>query len=415
MDEKWTAMARIILAEATVKEATDQDIDAIAKSSPEFVQSFKNAASDYVGKDGKPRMLLVTAWMAHEGRNGNGQAFVRQELERKVQEGLFIPPHAGIIDFNHDFEPRGYWYKTSFAYDPASESWGIVASGAVWAWRFPELADALLAEMHREGTVAVSMAALPESTEYTRNYPGFEGQYTEILHNPVFFATSLLNIPPADPYGRANVSEIDVDVPVPAAQEDEESEVVLANQHEEDKPMDKELELQEKLDSTEAQLKEAQDKVQELEEEKAGLASRIEELTSKVTGFEAKVAELELALQSVSEIKQELEEQLEQASTQLAEIESERIEKEKDERLDDRIASLPARVQKNLEAHPEVDEIRASWREMSDEEWASVRRSFDLASDSPDYVARSEEEGSVPARKSDSDGANSGLSQYIKR
>jgi hypothetical protein len=420
MDEKSLSQLRHFLAEATVCEATEDDIKKLEEV-PEFVQCFKQASPQLLDKQGRPRMLLLTAWIVHEGRNLNAQAFVKQELEKRVQQGLFSPPHPGMIDFNHDFEPRGIWYKSSFAFDPKADKWGIVASGALWAWRFPELADSLLAEMHREGSISVSMAALPESVEFTRNYPEAEGEFTEVLHNPVFFATSVLSVPPADPNARGNASETDDDVPVPATKKAEEEPSVeptpvLATKHKEDKTMEKELEvLQQELDDTKTALQASEDKVKELEESKTDLEAKVAESETKIEALETKVGELEIALKSVSDVKTEIEGKLNEANDRLAEIESEKQEAAKDERLKTRIAELPKVVQENLDSHPEVEDIKASWREMDDEEWNTVRRSFDLATDSPDYVKRSEEEGVVPSGKRKDNDEGSGLSKYIKR
>lgn len=420
MDEKSLLQLRHLLAEASIHEASVEEIEKLEEV-PEFVQSFEKASPQLVDKQGRPRMLLLTAWIVHEGRNLNGQAFIKQELERRVQQGLFSPPHPGMIDFNHDFEPRGIWYKSSFAFDPKADKWGIVASGALWAWRFPELADALLAEMHREGTIKVSMAALPESVEFTRNHPEADGDFTEVIHNPVFFATSVLSVPPADPDARGNASEIDDEVPIPAKKiEEEEVEeeptAVLANKHKEDKTMEKELEvLQKELEDTKKALQESEDKVKTLEEEKETFEAMVTESEEKAETLETKIGEMEVALKSVSDIKTEIEGKLNEATEKLAEIEAEKEEAAKDARLEARIAELPKVVQENLNSHPEVEDIKASWREMEDEEWNTVRRSFDLASDSPDYVKRSEEEGAVPSGKRKDNDEGSGLSKYIKR
>lgn len=187
---------------AQLHEPTDEDYEALKQAN----KSIMDTADGPIDTNGKPRMLFITAWMAHEGRNLNGDAFVKEELKRIVVDGLFAPPYAGMIDYDHDFTPRGYWYKTSFAYNDMSQKWGILAHGAVWAWRFPELADELLGRMKLEGKIDVSMSTLSDSSEVTSDYPGYVGQKTNILHNPVFFTTSLLSVPPGDPHAKGTVT-----------------------------------------------------------------------------------------------------------------------------------------------------------------------------------------------------------------
>src|SRR5258705_11251306 len=124
------------LIKAQVLEPTDRDYEEIETAAKGFF-----IASNAQFENGKPRMLFMNAWMAHEGRNLNGDAFVNEELRQRVREGLFVPPFAGMIDLDHDFTARGFWYKAAYAFDEQANKWGILATGAVWAWRYPELAD----------------------------------------------------------------------------------------------------------------------------------------------------------------------------------------------------------------------------------------------------------------------------------
>jgi hypothetical protein len=112
-----------------------------------------------------------------------------------------------MIDDDHDFTARGYWYKTSFAFDDAAQKWGILATGAIWAWRYADLANRLTAEMQARGYIEVSMSVIPRHAELSLAYPGATGEKTKILHNPVFFTTSLLSGPPGDQYARGKVVE----------------------------------------------------------------------------------------------------------------------------------------------------------------------------------------------------------------
>lgn len=430
---------------ATVHEAEAHDF-AELETNPDFVRNFKisyDEATGPIGKDGKPRMLLITTWMAHEGRNLNGQAFVKVELEQQVRNGLFSPPHSGMIDFDHDFDPRGFWYKSAFAYDEKAGKWGIILNGAIWAWRFDELSNMLLAEMQREGFIQVSMSALPGSLEVTQNYPEFEGERTEILHNPVFFTTSVLDIPPADPDAKGTATEETgqnlLGTP-PVASDDNtlsidellETEVnvddvlVLAG-HENDgnqggQEMDKELDIlrqeleaaKTKLDETDTAKVEAETKLSEAEIAK-------KELTEEVSSLKVKISELEVALQSVNDTKEKLEvelaqvrEELDKAREIIATFEAAKAEKEKEERFQSRMAELPEVVKKNLEAHEDAELLTKMIRDAGDEEWTVTRKYFDIAvTQGPNYTERSDAEGGLPTSGSNNKGG-SPLRQYIK-
>lgn len=190
---------------AQVCEPTQSDVEEVTQA----FKAFLTASNKPYTTEGKPKMLFLTAWMAHEGRNLNGDAFIKEELEKSVKKGLFVPPYAGMIDDDHDFTPRGYWWKTSFAYDKVAEKWGIIAHGAIWAWRFPELAERLTNEQTLNGNVKVSMSTMAESAEVRYDYPGYSGKKTNVLHNPIFFTTSTLSVPPGDEFARAEVSDED--------------------------------------------------------------------------------------------------------------------------------------------------------------------------------------------------------------
>ena len=179
---------------AKTVEPTQEQYEEFLKAS----HKYELAAAGPVGANGKPRMTFINAWIAHEGRNLNGVAFVKEEMNQKVEEGLFSPPFAGMIDHDHDFIARGFWYKAAYAFDESAGKWGIFAAGAVWAWRFPELADEMAANMKEQGFIRVSMAAMTPTPETSISYPGAEGQRTVIMHNPIFFASTILSVPPGD-------------------------------------------------------------------------------------------------------------------------------------------------------------------------------------------------------------------------
>lgn len=174
------------------------------KTAVEANDSLRRAAGP-LDDTGRQRMLKVTAWIAHGGpANANGDAFLEKDLESAVEKNLFQAPYFGMMDFNHDFEAYGVWYDAKYGYDSNVGEFGILAEGAMFAWRYTDLADKMLAEQSREGTIKVSMAALPESIE-RREAAGGREEY--VLRNPVFVATSLLDQDPADKAAHGLVTE----------------------------------------------------------------------------------------------------------------------------------------------------------------------------------------------------------------
>lgn len=186
---------------ASQLEETDKDFFVTAGVKKEDI--FEAAPSMVV--DGKPRMLHASAFIAHEGFNNNRDGFISEELKAIVENNnLFKAPYAGILDYHHDLNPIGYWYDAQYVFDPEASKYGILAQGAIWAWRFREISDRLLAEQSREGKVNVSMACLSKNIEPVDTPEGRKS----ILHNPVFVAASMLTeAPPADFYGRSVVED----------------------------------------------------------------------------------------------------------------------------------------------------------------------------------------------------------------
>jgi hypothetical protein len=380
--------------QASLREASDEDYEDLGK----YVKGFALAAgAPPPTVNGKPRMLFTSAWIAHEGRNQNGDAFVGEEIRARVNEGLFIPPYSGMIDLDHDFTARGFWYKTAYAFDERADKWGIFAHGALWAWRYAEVADSFMAQMHRDGFIEVSMSALSDSVELTTTFPEFEGTHTRIIHNPVFFSTALLTVPPGDKHAQGLVTED------PLKSEPEPIQAVATNPGKlEEFKMEKELlELKEAiekaLDNGEASekalslirslLEAEQAKIAQLAEEK-------EELAGKLKEVETEKASLEVALETVNEVKVALETELTETKEALAVFEAERKASQDQERLDTRLSELPDAVVENLEKHPEKEEVLASWKNMDEAQWTHVQRTFALASASS-LKEKSQEEGQL--------------------
>lgn len=201
-------MARLLPIQVTVETLDDSYTEAVLAHMAE--EGVEEAAAP-ITETGLPRMLKLTAWIAHAGpANRNGDSFLAEDLQEVVANGLFQPPHLGMVDFNHDFFPYGAWYSAKFEFDPKAGEFGILAEGTIFAWRFSEIADKILAEQSRNGSVAVSMACIAQGLEFK---PGRDGLDETVLRKPVFLAVSVLDVPPADPNARAVGTESDESTP----------------------------------------------------------------------------------------------------------------------------------------------------------------------------------------------------------
>lgn len=368
------------IVKAQILEPSDQDYEEVTNLAQGF---FVASAAPF--ENGRPRMLFITAWMAHEGRNLNGDAFVGKELEARVNAGLFDPPFAGMIDLDHDFTARGFWYKTSFAFDEKANKWGIIATGAVWAWRYPELADSVMKQMRDQGYINVSMSAIPEVRETVLNYPGNLGEVTKVLHNPVFFTSAILTVPPGDPDAKG----VAVANAIPT---DSKADQITEISNEEKHMDEKELEA---LKTTNAQLQQDMDAIK------------------------IKLTEAEVNLKTVSDIKTSLETEFGAVKAELKiykdreAAESERNkETEAKAKFEARLAKVPAVVKENLDKHPNKELVLAKWREVSDADWDVIEQGFALAYTAPTYLIRSKEEGILPVANDDTNEKN--LKNYLR-
>jgi hypothetical protein len=124
-----------------------------------LTKAYKEAELSPMGDNGKPRTLKLTAWIAHAPKpNLNRDAFNEADLQKAVENGLFQAPYCGMVDYNHDFTAYGAWYSAKYAFDPVAGQQGILAEGFIYAWRYTELADLMLAMQQRQGHIDVSMA-----------------------------------------------------------------------------------------------------------------------------------------------------------------------------------------------------------------------------------------------------------------
>lgn len=374
------------IIKAQTLEPTDQDYEEIETAAGKFF-----VASNAPFENGKPRMLFLSAWMAHEGRNLNGDAFVSEELRQRVKEGLFTPPYAGMIDEDHDFVARGYWYKTSYAFDETAQKWGVLATGAVWAWRYPELAEFVQQQMQSQGFAYVSMSAIAEVTEVTTHYAGFEGKVTSILHNPVFFTSAILTVPPGDPDAKVvSVATENKDVAAEARADGDSidnKEIIMTEQ---------EIKDQEALKTTNAQLQQ------------------------EVADLKVKLTEAEVNFTAVSAIKSTVEQELETVRADLKVFkDKEAAEAEKNKaaadqkKFESRLAEVPDVVRDNLNKHPNKELVLARWKEATEPDWDVIKQGFALAyTAAPSYLDRSRNEGKLPVGSEEQ--TENQLKSYLK-
>lgn len=167
-----------------------------------FSVAMDTASAPAVMTEGKPTIMLVEAWMLHEGKNLNGDVFRADDLEMiaaQVTEPNFLP-----MDWNHstrwgEGQVVGVWYSAAKEYNPKARdgkgAWGVKARGMLWAWAYPDKATSLLADMERDGFAAFSMMCIANEMQFGRDAEG----YYNTLIEPVMYALSALSVPPGDP------------------------------------------------------------------------------------------------------------------------------------------------------------------------------------------------------------------------
>lgn len=383
--------------------------------------------------DGRPTYMRVVAWMCHEGRNRNGDAFVRQELPAAAAK--IDVRHPLVMDWNHAAilggpgRVIGFWYKADYAFDQkAAEGegrWGILVEGLMFAWAYPEIADAMLAEQARSGSIDFSMACIPSSVEFGE----VDGKHAAILHNPVFFTHSALDVPPGDPDAVGLAKEDKDGVDHTSAEGDLRHQLTSASAHTQEKAMKIKLtvvaneagdkltiraegvdeqgnvvaaetlegvaltKLEEKIAELTAKLNEAGTEKTELETKLAASKSGSEEVEAMVEGLKK---ELDLKAEKIAELE-----------GKVAEFEAEKQKLAKAEKLAARKAELP---ESYLAEHEKLDaekkaEVEARWADMSDELWAEkvddINKAVPASARTASYLERSKKEGLIPAHRDD--------------
>lgn len=367
----------------TVQASVSQSMENLDDESlVDLFNDIKTASADPI-VDGRPKMLHITAVIVHEGVNSNGDGFYAEDLQKAVSERkLFKDGYGGMIDINHDFMPVGYWYDAEYINDPATNTAGILAKGAIWAWRFPEVADKILADQHRNGNVPVSMTCICKSDDVT--YARDEaGRFVSWNRNPVFVATTMLfDTQPGDINARG-VAEED---PVQITEQERHQTLLRAAAQTDDNQLTEDIMpeeikalLDEKLEGVNA---EALSKIQAaLESLEATLSARNDEidslksanadLTAQITDLQTTIDEQTLAVSNLTSAKEGLEATVAEQKEAIDAFEAKEAELALEAKKESRLSDVSDSVREKMAAMEDTrrDAILIRWANQSDEEW----------------------------------------------
>jgi hypothetical protein len=385
-----------------------------------------------VGSNNKPRMLQLSGWITFaDEMNKNGRMFTHADLEEAVAGGMFKAPFLGMIDYNHDFQAYGVWYDAKFALDEVSGKWGIYSEGVMFAWRYTELADKMLAMQARNGHIDLSMAALPEWYEPGKDSAGNEGL---IARKPVFFTTSLLDVDPAFPNARAAGSEDPESTPEKRAAQLLKSSLTEASPSEESmkiegtevKPNEESLETVEETKVEAAAAPEA--KAEEVTPEAPKVEAATEEpkteveVVPEVKAPEARVTELEselatarVALSAAETMVTNLTAERDALQTYKNEIEQAKAAVELAKRREIRMTELSEVVKAEMEKE-ENKPLLEEWMGYDEARWEATKKVFAVASTARKSMAdKTREEGVLSGTSDKAEGSDWAISRHVKR
>jgi hypothetical protein len=427
---------RLIHCSATVSEVALADMDSATQEL--LATDPATAGGPPLITNGKPTVMRVVAWMAHEGINKNRDSFLADDLG-PAADAIRLP-NVLPMDWNHSAfkswmdEPKaiGIWYTAEKRWDPTAKggtgAYGIMAQGMVWSWLFPDHATEMLAEQARNGKIDFSMACLPGSVTLATDA---NGQYA-ILNKPTFLTLSALDVSPADVdatgLGVEGSSDPDLEtelgrrisgtpsksaapeLPLAAAR------TSVAQMTEEDME-----ELQAQLAELKAQvatLTAAQEQLvvreAELQEANNTIEAQRNEITEVTTTRDAFVAELA----AVNEILASTQAELAAANASLSEAAALEEATANTARYETRLSALPETYRTALEARSEEDQtrFRTKWTTAPDEAWAEFAAEILTAFESvrTSMVDRSRAEGGTLPTGGDDTGISS-LVASIKR
>lgn len=386
-----TATIRPIEEEAEFTDVV-KCLSALGEDTAAVLAGFREAAPSPV-VNGRPRMLHVSAWIVHEDENDNGDAFIAEELQQAVETGsLFSDAYAGIIDFNHDLQPKGYWYKSEYAFDPtAGESgkWGVLAHGAIWAWLFGDLTDEMLVIQTREGGIKVSMMVLTNRIERVKS----NDRIKNIIHDPVFVGASVLNQRPGDPHADGIVAEDPSDSDL-----EQRRQHLMAATFEEDTQMEDILkDIQAALPQVSeeivarltaaftAQAEQVRSEMAQHVARNAELTNEVEQAQSRIAELDALVAERDIALETARAENATLTARVTELETEASARAEADAAREEATRLDARISELPETVRERFATRPQTtqDQLKARWAKLSNDEWAVVKEELSIGAENP--------------------------------
>jgi hypothetical protein len=426
---------RIVTAQGAIvpqAELTDAERAlAVAKLASEL----ETAGGPPMLTNGTPTIMRIVAWLAHDGINKNRLAFVADDFGAaadQIREPNFLVMdfnHSAVLPFSFDQKAIGVWYRAEKRWDPKANegrgAYGILASGIMWAWAFPDYANTMLAEQERNGHLDFSMACLPTSLTLAHDA---NGAY-EIAHQPVFLTLSALDVAPADvdAIGRGVEGSND------PALEQQLTQQLTGTSH---TMMQAASETRPPVDMTEEEMDELKEQIAaltaQLEAANAALASltateeRVTVLASENEALKTQIAELTTAKSALettaAALKQEAEslnEKLTAAEGQLAEIAAKTEAETKVTRYEARLAELPEAYRTALAERAEDDQARFAkkWTEATDDEWSEFKSEIEFAFSKVklSYRDRSQREGSLPTGgTTDSDDVAALVSQIKK-
>jgi len=190
-----------LVVRAVLDDGTSVDSD-----DPKLAQAMVRCAAFVpMVTEGEPTKLLVSSWLAHEGKNNNGLVFRAEDFPNAAER--ITAPNLLPLDWNHsavipkEGVPKaiGAWYEAVSAWDASAYegrgAWGIHAKGVVWAWAYPEYASEMVRMYQEQGYLEFSMACIPAAVEMGRD---IHGPFTVAIR-PVFFTLSALTQAPGDP------------------------------------------------------------------------------------------------------------------------------------------------------------------------------------------------------------------------
>lgn len=373
------------------------------------------ASVDPVGENRMPRMLQLSGFLTYPDEvNLNDRAFTKADLDECIANGMFRAPFFGMIDYNHDFTLYGVWYNAEMRYDTANAKWGIWGDGVIFAWRYGELANNMLAMQQRNGHIKLSVAVLSEFYEPAKTA---EGKSYLLMRKPVFFTTSVLDVDPAYPDARARGSEDPNSTPEKRAAEllagdrsshTEEADMTVDNtdtadvndtkaEVEEEQVVDTATEKADTAteDSVDAdETIESDDSADEAEDVAADEEVE-DEVVEEPKDLASQLAAATLTLKALKEENDRLAAEVAALVEKENAREAARLEAERVARDEARMAELPEHIAAEVEKEENAALLKG-WLDSDDASWEETKKVFAMASLGRKSLAeRSAEEGQL--------------------